>query len=94
MKDVEWKKKLWTPRVVKLLFNARSNFVLARFNSKGFGLSSRIELFPVKRELTSGQLPASGVSGESASVRGNWTEYEVGMAPAGVQRWPAKLVEG
>lgn len=65
--------------------------MLARFNSKGFSLSLRIELFTVKRELTSGQLSASGESAESALVRGNWTEYKLGMAPVGVQRWPTKL---
>jgi hypothetical protein len=46
------------------LFNARLNFLRARLPSKGPRQRERIELFTVKRELTSGQLPASGMSGE------------------------------
>jgi len=76
------------------LFNIRSNFALARLTSKGFLLSLRIELFTVKRKLTSGQLLASGKSeGETDKPRQfeaiGWNMTS-GMAPAGVQRWPSK----
>lgn len=53
-------------RLLDSLFNVRSNFVLARFTSEGFSLSSGIELFTVKRGLTGGQLPDSGESGENS----------------------------